>query len=66
MYFKKLVPEDSINKENYRPIPLMNIDVKILNKILAIQLTIHYKDHTPWLGGIYPRNARIFQYLQIN
>ena len=26
----------------------------------------HYKDHTLWSSGIYPRNARVLQYMQIN
>ena len=63
-----LIPKpdkNSTKKENYKPISLMNIDAKILNKILK-EFSNTSKSSYTMIIWVYSRDARIHQYMQIN
>ena len=54
-------------KKNYRPVSLMNINEKILNKIQAKHIQQYIKSIISLdKVGFYPRDAKMVQYRQIN
>ena len=55
--------KDPTTEENFRPILLMHINTKILNKPNP---RIHQNDHSPQSSRLHPRDAGMIQYTEIH
>ena len=60
--------KDTTEKRKIQVNITVNIDTKIFNKILEIQIQQHIKRiiFHAWSSVIYPRDTKIFHYLQVN
>ena len=64
-----LIPKpnkDNTRRENYRPISLMNIVAKILNKILANRIQQHIKSSYNMITLGLVQECKDLQYMQIS
>lgn len=59
--------QDPIERENYRPISLMDIDSKILNKTFANKIQDHIKKESPtMIEQLHLQDAGVVPQKQIN
>lgn len=53
--------KDVPSKENYRLIPLMNVE-NFSKDISQSNTSIYSKNNIPWSSRVFPRNASLVQY----